>query len=160
MSHSTITMNFSAVEPPDIIGPPAPPYTYIGVAQQYLVGVNALGTSPEVSNCAMPLCHLTAHALECALTAYLTRGGSDRDIAGNRRLRHNLVALWNMAQSEGLDIPGGMPGWVAQLGALHDYPFRLRYAKDVHALVLPVLQPMIADLDRIIGLIQKQVAGS
>jgi hypothetical protein len=123
--------------------PARPPYTYIGVADALLPGVQLLiaAQSPP----AMAISMLAAHTLECLLKAFLSRSGSDDELK-SKGLRHNLVALWQRAASEGLQIPDAPPHWVQRLGELHDSPYYLRYSTGVHGIVLPPLDSIMSGL--------------
>jgi hypothetical protein len=48
----------------------------------------------------MPITLICAHTLECALKAFLSRGGDDARLK-NPKLRHNLEELWRLAAAEG-----------------------------------------------------------
>lgn len=122
---------------------PAPPDTYLGVANAMMPGVEQLAA-------ARPCCHLAhalvaSHVLECTLKACLSCNGDDRDLK-DHALRHNLVELWGKAQQAGLDIPPTPPDWVKILSQIHGHPFYLRYSTDIHGLVTPGTEPMTTDL--------------
>ena len=120
-----------------------PPHTYFGVARAIIPGVRRLVDTPADSPISIAL--LASHALECLLKAFLSRGGSD-DRLRKQNLRHDLVALWQLAAEEGLPIVSEPPYWVSKLGALHREPYYLRYAKGINGVVLPPLGAMLADL--------------
>lgn len=87
------------------------------VARDLLQGVEALSTMPpNVSSRSCAL--LAAHTLECALKAFLWHKGKKTEIQ-KHYVRHDLVALWNMAYKEGLSIPQVPPDWVTILSSGH-----------------------------------------
>jgi hypothetical protein len=55
--------------------PPKPPLTYLGAAQSFLPGIEALASAPLST--AVSLAFLSAQCVECALKAYLSRSGDD-----------------------------------------------------------------------------------
>jgi hypothetical protein len=129
-----ITGSANIHEGSDVIGPAAPPYTYLGVARQLAPGVALLAQAG--APLAIPLCLLAAHEAECLLKAYLSRGGSDSKVM-MPDVRHNLEKLWSMAVSEGLSLSMPPPPWLQCLGLLHNRPFHLRYSKGVHGIAMP-----------------------
>jgi hypothetical protein len=148
---STITGNMSATLGPLTIAPAAPPHTYFGVAQSILPGIRALAvTNPPH---AIPLALLAAHALECILKAYLSRKGSDATLRASN-VRHNLMKLWEMAETDGLGVPSEAPRWVKMLSGLHDKPYYLRYSEGVHGVVTPGAEPMTTELGQLLELVR------
>jgi hypothetical protein len=141
-------------EGPDRVLPAGPPHTYFGMAQSFLVGSQALGT--EGPRTAVALAFLSAQTAECALKAFLSRSGDQGRLKDLTRkpLRHNLVALWSLACSEGLQAPATPPNWLVTLGRLHDEPYYLRYATGVHGLVTPAPEPMLSDLTALVDAIR------
>jgi hypothetical protein len=99
---------------------------------------------------------VSAHALECILKAFLSRSGDDSRVKQSD-VRHNLNALWSLAHSEGLDIPGQPPQWVASLSHLHDAPYYLRYSTGVHGIVTPAPEPMLGELAALIEQVRGQL---
>lgn len=65
---------------------------------------------------------------------------------------HNLDALWNVAQAEGLPLSVRPPAWVVTLSDLHNKPYFLRYSTGVHVLVTPAAEPMAMELETIVEL--------
>lgn len=139
-----IVGTINQVQQPQNSAPPAPPFTYLGVAQGMMPGVKALAnTSPRVPVLALAL--LAAHVLECLLKAFISRDGSDACLK-RKDVRHNLEALWEMAECQGLPIATPPPGWVISLSDLHNSPYYLRYSTGVNGVVLPAVEPMTTDL--------------
>lgn len=94
--------------------------------------------------------------LECLLKAFLSRSGDDKRLR-DKKLRHNLVGLWSLARSEGLNIPEQHPSWVSELNRLHDSPYQLRYSEGVHGIVLPAPEPMTTHLLELLELVRKSI---
>lgn len=101
---------------------------------------------------ALPMALLAAHSLECALKAFVSRGGDDRAVM-DPKIRHNLEALWAMAHGEGLAIPNSPPHWVSNLSHLHNSPYYLRYSTGVNGVVSPSPEPMTSELAALVGLV-------
>ena len=128
---------------------------YMIVARQLLQGVEALSTlPPNVSprSCAL----IAAHALECALKAFLWYKGRKRIWA--RKDQHHLVALWDIAYKEGLSIPKDPPDWVRTLSSGHGPNFYFRYQVGeggtiVHGGSTPALIPMRDALKNLIEMV-------
>lgn len=133
---------------------PAPPATYLGVAYSFLPAIRRLAPFPGDS--AIPHAHLCAHALECALKAYLSRAGDDSTVRGHQ-IRHDLNALWGKAAADGLAIPACPPQWVHELSDLHASPFYLRYAPGVHIISTPPARSMTIDLEGIVELVAQSM---
>jgi hypothetical protein len=129
-----ILINARMTEEGDVIKSPGPPQTYLGVARSLTSAIQILAKDETTS--AIAFCLLAAHQAECLLKAYLSRGGSDARLR-KPDLRHNLVALWEVAVSEGLPIEAPTPRWVQRLSELHDAPYMLRYSTGVHGVVTP-----------------------
>jgi hypothetical protein len=117
-----------------ILDEPKPPHTYLGVAENLMPGLSALLSG--LPDTAPAITFISAHALECLLKAYLSRGGSDAAVRG-KHIRHNLMELWKSAYDQALPIEYPCPAWVDQLGKLHKSPYFLRYSTDVHGSVSP-----------------------
>ena len=129
---------------------------YLVVALDLLQGVEALSKFQNISprGCAL----LAAHALECALKAFLWHKGKRKEIR-NSKVRHNLTALWAMAYKEGLDIPKKPPDWCEILSTGHGPNFYFRYQEGekegkekniVHCGQTPALIPMTIELKKLI----------
>jgi len=136
---------------------------YTIVARELLQGVEALSTFPQnVSSrgCAL----ISAHALECALKAFLWHKGKEREIR-EFDIRHNLVALWNMAYEEkDLGIPQVPPDWVTILSSGHGPNFYFRYQQGeekavVHGGQTPALIPMAVELKNLIEVVELAIRG-
>lgn len=153
MTHIIGTIDFTL--PPVTISPPAPPGTYLGVAQNMVLGVRVLADASPTSNLA--LCLVAAQVLECTLKGYLSRGGSDAMVK-KPNVRHNLVLLWEMAYADGLPIGKSPPDWVSTLSGLHNSPYYLRYSTGVHGMVLPKAEPMASDLRKLLDLVQLKLS--
>ena len=133
---------------------------YMIVARDLLQGVEALSTLPNVPSRAAVF--IAAHALECALHAFLWHKGVD---AGRKpKVWHDLLALWGMACKEGLNIPQASPDWVTILSSGHGRPFYFRYQKGkqgtvVHGGQTPALIPMAVELKKFIEIVELAVKG-
>lgn len=133
---------------------------YMIVAHDLLPAVEALSTLPSSiypRGCAM----LAAHALECTLKAFLSHKGKEEEIR-DRDVRHNLVALWDIAYKEGLSISKDPPDWVTILSQGHGPNFYLRYQEGVkvysrHVIVhggqYPALIPMTTELKKLVEMV-------
>jgi hypothetical protein len=107
------------------MGQPTEGDGYMIVARDLLPAVEALSTLPpsiHPRGCAM----LAAHALECALKAFL----SHKEKNGLRG-EHDLLKLWEMACKEGLNIPQVPRDWVTTLSWGHGPNFYFRYQEGV-----------------------------
>jgi hypothetical protein len=152
----SISVNIEAPAP--YIGQPTEGDGYKIVACELLQGVEALSSMPNVSsrNCAL----LAAHALECALKAFLWhKGKTKKDTSA---IRHNLKALWDMACKEGLSIPQTPPDWCVILSSGHgpDYYFRYQEGQRkniVHGGQTPALMPMAVELRKIIEMVERAI---
>ena len=136
------------------IVPAGPPHTYLGMAREFLRGAQVL--APLVPGSAVSLAFLCAQTTECCLKAFLSRNGDDKRLM-NPNLRHDLVALWNLAVSEGLAVQFAAPSWVVELGHLHSAPYYLRYSTGVHGLVTPSAQPMVDELAAVVAQVSTQL---
>jgi hypothetical protein len=132
------------------VAKPAPPETYLGVAESMIAGVNVLAKHGS-AGLALPL--VAAHTLECALKAYLSRDGRDARLK-QPALRHHIEELWKLARTEGLPI-GDVPDWAANLSRIHDKPYYVRYSTGIHGIVTPAPEPMATELSAIIGTIRQ-----
>ena len=151
-----IVAHANIVEGADTIAPAAPPYTYIGVAEGLMPSVRILADAESTRG--LPLSLVSAHALECILKAYLSKAlGSDASLTKNSKLRHNLAAMWSLAEEHGLKLPNPAPSWVECLSRLHDHPFHLRYSTGVHVVVSPASEPMAADLPKLLALVRQAI---
>lgn len=119
-----------------------------------LPGVKILAASVPLP--ALPLALVSAHALECALKAYLSRSGEDSHVK-QRDVRHNLNALWALAVADGLCITKQPPQWVDMLSKIHDTPYYLRYSTGVHIIGSPAAEPMATELSAVIDQVQRQL---
>jgi hypothetical protein len=143
------------------IGQPTEGDGYMIVARELLQGVEVLSTLPNVSprSCAL----IAAHALECALKAFLWHKGKKTEIQ-RLNVRHDLVALWNMAYKEGLSIPQVPPDWCTILSSGHGPNFYFRYQEGqgktvVHGGQTPALIPMAVGLKKLIEMVGLAVKG-
>ena len=139
---------------PLITGPAAPPHTYLGVAQGMLSGLKVLADASPPPILALSL--VAAHMLECLLKAFLSKDGSDADLK-NKKVRHNLNALWRMAFEQGLRISETPPSWADRLSSVHNSPYYLRYSTGVHGIILPAVEPMVSELEALLDLIREQI---
>lgn len=144
------------------MGQPNQGDAYMIVARDLLQGVEALSTLANVSprGCAL----IAAHALECALKAFLLHKGKKKEIR-RHDVQHNLVALWNMAYKEKclsiLEVP---PDWVTILSSGHGPNFYFRYQEGegktvVHGGQTPALIPMAVALKNLIEMVGLAVKG-
>lgn len=120
------------------------------MAQALLNGVAPLAIATPKSSVA--LAFVAAQVAECALKAYLSRNGDDKHLK-TPALRHNLQALWDRAQSEGLPLKTSPPAWFITLSGLHNTPYFLRYSTGVHCLVTPSAEPMATELAILVELV-------
>lgn len=135
--------------------PSAPPHTYLGVANSMIRGVEILAQASPTSPLSLAL--VASHALECTLKAYLSRDGADARLRRSE-LRHNLTALWMLAQQEGLAVSAQPPQWVETLGHIHNSPYYLRYSTAIHALSTPRSEPMFSELQALLVLVRQAIA--
>jgi hypothetical protein len=133
------------------VAPPGPPHSYLGVAENLMAGVRVLAAADPPP--AVALAFLAAHVLECALKAFLSRDGTETKTK-NRDTWHNPGALWREAGAAGLPVSPDPPSWAEQLSRLHDRPFRLRYAGDVHGILTPAAEPMASELAGLVALVR------
>jgi len=153
MKHGTVG-SFSATLPPLAIAPVTSTAAYFGVAQALMPGAQLLAANPSTS----PIAHslLSAQILECLLKAFLSKNGAT-ETELRKKLGHNLAGLWQLASRLGLNIPQSPPAWVVCLNGLHDSPYYLRYAPGVHALVLPNLKVMSAELSALLETVRENI---
>ena len=154
MELKPITGTVAVTNQPDFIAPAAPPQTYFGVAENLMPGVRVLAKEPQ---CAIALCMLCAHVVECLLKAYASKALGSEAAVRKRDIQHNLDALWKLAISEGLRAAPSPPEWVSHLRHLHDSPYFLRYSTEVHGIVLPATEPMVTELAALLELIRTQI---
>jgi hypothetical protein len=146
----TIVGTAHIVEGNDFVSPPGPPQTYLGMARALSNGIQPLATAGASSSIA--LAFLAGQVLECALKAYLSRGGDVKRFKGPA-LMHNLEGLWHLAQAEGLPLSSRpAPAWVVTLSGLHNRPYFIRYSTGTHGLVTPAAEPMATELVAIVDL--------
>lgn len=137
------------------------------VARDLLQGVEALSTLRSISPRACAL--IAAHALECALKAFLWHRGKKTEIR-DRKVQHDIATLWDMAYKEKtLGIPETPPDWVEILGWGHRPNFYFRYQegeKDkggnktiVHGGQTPALIPMAVELSKLVEMVQHTIKG-
>lgn len=151
-----IVGTINIVQAPNVIGGSSPPHTYLGMSRQMLHGVRPLADAG--SEASIPLAFVVAQAAECALKAYLSRTGDDKRLKAPA-LRHDLKALWELAESEGLQWPGGCaPDWLLHLSGVHGGPsYFIRYATGVNGLVLPGAQPMATEIASLVDHVAKRL---
>lgn len=138
----------------DTMAPAEPPHTYFGIARSMLPGAQLLAASTPPP--AIPLTLICAHALECTLKAFLSRGRDDARLK-DRKLRHNLEELWRLAAAEGLGVVNQPPAWVVTLSRLHASPYYLRYSTGVHGIVLPEPTSMVSELEALLDQVQTRL---
>jgi len=142
---------------PVTVAPVTPPHAYLGVAESLMPGIRMLAEA-ERRNVAVPLTNLCGQALECMLKAYLAKNGTPEGELKKHTLRHDLKALWLLANQNGLltaVIPP--PAWLERLSQLHNGPFVLRYPMGLNGLLLPGTQPMLSDLEVILADVRSHV---
>jgi hypothetical protein len=133
---------------------------YLIVARDLLQGVAALSTLPNVPP--RVAASAAAHALECALKAFLAHKGKTSEIR-KRDVQHNLLALWDMAyQEHDLGIPQAPPSWVAILSSGHGPIFYFRYQEGpggiiVHGGQTPEPISMATELNELIATVGQAV---
>jgi hypothetical protein len=153
MALPPITGTANIMESGDLVSPPSPPQTYLGMARAFISGAWVLDGAQGSS---ISLAFVAAQATECGLKAYLSRSGDDARLKSHP-LRHDLGALWLLAAQEGLDVVATPPPWLLNLSHLHGSPYYLRYSTGVHGLVLPAADPMVAEISALIEQISKQL---
>lgn len=149
-----VTASVAITLEPLRVHPPAPPYTYLGIAENFLPGIRSLACATP--SAPLPLAMLCAHALECILKAYLSRSGDDACVR-KKDLRHNISGLWSLAYSEGLLVEQIPPDWARCLGQLHDSPYHLRYSTGVHGMSTPASEPMVTALGWLLEQVRAQL---
>lgn len=149
-----ITGALSVTLQPISVAPAKPPHTYLDIACNMLPGVKVLAAASPLP--ALPLAMVSAHVLECALKAYLSKSGDDSRVKQSD-VRHNLNALWSLAHHQGLNVPEQPPEWVCFLSHLHNAPYYLRYSTGVHGLVTPAPEPMATELGALVELVRTQL---
>ncbi len=103
-----------------------------------------------------PLALVAAHGLESVLKAYLSRNGDDSRLM-ERKVRHDLEKLWQLAVAEGLPV-GVVPDWAANLSQIHKHPYYLRYSAGIHGIITPAPQPMATELREILSKVRQCIA--
>ncbi|MBF0377342.1 MAG: hypothetical protein HQK72_07640 [Desulfamplus sp.] len=135
------------------MGQPSEKDAYITVARDLLQGVEVLSNFNNINHRACAL--IAAHALECALKAFLWHKGKKQEIL-KREVRHNLIKLWNMSyQEHTLNIQEPAPEWVKILSVGHGPNFYFRYQKGENKIVVnggqtPELTSMAIELKAIV----------
>lgn len=135
---------------------------YMVVARDLLQGVEALSTLQNISprGCAL----IAAQALECVLKAFLWHKGKKAEIR-EPKVRHDLVALWDMAYKENtLCIKEVPPDWCKILSVGHGPNFYFRYQEGksktvVHSGQTPSLIPMTIELKKLIEMVALAIKG-
>ena len=135
---------------------------YMIVARDLLQGVEALATLQNISSrgCAL----IAAHALECALKAFLWHKGKKNEIR-EHKVRHDLVALWDMAYKvKILCIQEEPPDWCKILSVGHGPNFYFRYQEGEEKTVVnggqtPLLIPMAIELKKLIEMVELAIKG-
>lgn len=126
---------------------------YIIVARDLLQGVEALSSVNNIHPRACAL--LAAHALECALKAFLWHKGKKEEIR-KHDVQHNLIALWDMSYNENtLNIAKSPPDWVTMLSIGHGPNFYFRYQEGEGKTIVnggqtPSLTPMAIALKELV----------
>jgi hypothetical protein len=152
-----VSNSLNATLPAFHLGQPTQEEGYMIVARDLLQGVEALSTLQNISprGCAL----IAAHALECALKAFLLHKGKKKEIR-EHDVQHDIVALWNMAYKEKhLSIPEVPPDWCKILGSGHGPNFYFRYQEGegrtvVHGGQTPALIPMAVELKKLIEMVE------
>ena len=135
----------NGVLPSLCINQPTQKDAYLIVSRDLVQGVEALSGMTQISPRSCSL--IAAHTLECILKAFLWHKGKRKEIR-QPKIRHNLVALWDMAyKEEDLGIPQIPPDWVTILSIGHGPNFYFRYQEGeektiVHGGQTPALLPM------------------
>jgi hypothetical protein len=112
-------------------------------ANEYHRALSTLAGARETIN---PVGYLAAHTLELAFKSYLSFYGYD--LSKLKKIKHDIVSLWNECQQCGLTLPGEIPIGVLVLsqnnGAKERYPYRYPHEEDNVATVVPDIH-QIAD---------------
>lgn len=133
---------------------------YLVVARELFKGVEALSTIQGIPprSCAL----IAAHALECALKAYLWNRVKRSELK-SREVRHNIEALWNLAYFEKtLGIPEQLPNWVRILCDGHGPNFYFRYQEGKNKTIVnggqtPALEPMAIELHELLKQVEQAI---
>lgn len=139
--------------------PPTQLDAYIIVARDLLQGVEALSNIKiHPRACAL----LAAHALECALKAFLWHKGKTEEIR-KPNIQHNLITLWEMSYNENsLNIPKNPPAWVRILSEGHGPNFYFRYQEGEQKTIVnggqtPDLIPMAKALKELVKKVETTI---
>ena len=116
-SGSNILLSFETRHPDEKDG-------YIVVARDLSKGALALSTETNIPLRGFAM--LAAQTLECTLKAYLWHVGCEKEI-NNHKIRHDLTALWKLAQEKGLAVSKSPPTWCVILGDGHGLGYYFRY---------------------------------
>ena len=142
--------------------PPNQLDAYIIVARDLLQGVETLSSVHNIHPRACAL--IAAHALECALKAFLWHKGKKEDIR-KAKVQHNLIALWDMSYNEKtLNIPKSPPDWVKILSVGHGPNYYFRYQEGEGKTVVnggqtPALSSMALALKELVEEVEIAVKG-
>jgi hypothetical protein len=139
------------------MAPPGPPWSYLGVARALTPAVRVLADSPAGQG--IPVALLAGHAAECALKAYLSRGGDDAALMRDP-IRHDLMGLWRQAVAEGLAVVDPPPDWLVRLGEVHGKPYHLRYSRHVHGVVTPNADLLAEGLAALLATVEAALPGA
>ena len=128
---------------------------YLTAARRLCSGVEALAKGTGATGLAYSF--LAAHALECALKAYLSGIGFTINRLTHAPLGHDLENLWIEAATRGLTIPARPPHWCSILNQEHGVEFAFRQPAGLHGSQLPALIAMALNLAEIVSVIGKTV---
>jgi hypothetical protein len=77
------------------------------------------------------------------LKSIALKSENNSDELRKRSVRHNLVALWRLAEIECPQLQKATPLWVKALNRFHNDPYASRYMRDVAAYSLPAIEPAL-----------------
>jgi hypothetical protein len=132
------------------IAKPTEAQGYLVAAQGMLTGAQPLEKVQPIPAIALTL--LCGHACEAALKALLTQSGMSAAILSRVPHGHDILYLWQSAESNGHPLPSPQPDWVAQLHRVYDRPFQLRYPLGFHGIVLPNQSAMLKGTEGLVSL--------
>jgi len=141
------------IDDDDEIAPPDSRKLYLSTAVAMLDGARVLAAQPQVP--AVALTYLCGHAAEVSLKALLLHKGVDAKTLKGNGVRHDILALWNLAVGEGVPLENPSPSWVHHLGRVHK-TYSVRYP-EAHAVALPNLPAMLDGTINLLRLAQLHI---
>jgi hypothetical protein len=140
---------------PLTVQPVKPHEAFFSAAESLLTGAGIIAESGQ--NASVAFTFLCGQATECFLKAFLSHRGFDLDTLKSAAFRHDIGKLWSAAMSRALPLGDPMPPWADCLDELHDNPYYLRYPMGLHGIVLPGIDPMLSELQRIREMVRSAI---